>query len=57
LARSRKRRIEYSGAIYYVLDRGDQREDIFRDDQNRQKFLATLGEAGAKTEWSVPRSA
>jgi len=57
LARSRKRRIEYSGAIYYVLDRGDQREDIFRDDQNRQKFLATMGEAGAKTEWSVPRSA
>ena len=35
------------------MNRGDQREDIFRDDQDRQKFLSTLGEACAKTEWQV----
>ena len=34
-----------------VMNRGDQREDIFRDDEDRQKFLSTLGEACAKTEW------
>jgi REP element-mobilizing transposase RayT len=47
---SRKLRIEYPGAMYHVMNRGDQREDIFRDDEDRQKFLSTLGEACAKTE-------
>jgi hypothetical protein len=50
---SRKLRIEYPGAMYDVMNRGDQREDIFRDDQDRQKFLSPLGEACAKTEWQV----
>ena len=27
------------------MNRGDQREVIFRDDEDRQKFLSTLGEA------------
>jgi len=43
---SRKLRIEYPGAMYHVMNRGDQREDIFRDDQDRQKLLSTLGEKG-----------
>ena len=50
---SRKLRIEYPGAMYHVMNRGDQREDIFRDDQDRQKFVSTLGEACAKTEWQA----
>ena len=50
---SRKLRIEYPGAMYHVMNRGNQREDIFRDDQDRQKFLSTLGEACAKTEWHL----
>ena len=50
---SRKLRIEYPGAMHHVMNRGDQREDIFRDDQDRQKFLSTLGEACAKTEWQA----
>jgi hypothetical protein len=50
---SRKLRIEYPGAMYHVMNRGDQREDIFRDDEDREKFLITLGEACAKTEWQV----
>ena len=50
---SGKLRIEYPGAMYHVMNRGDQREDIFQDDQDRQKFLSTLGEACAKTEWQV----
>jgi hypothetical protein len=33
--------------MYHVMNRGDQREDISRDDQDRQKFLSPLGEAGA----------
>jgi len=50
---SRKLRIEYPGAMYHVMNRGDQREDIFRDDENRQRLLSTLGEACGKTDWQV----
>ena len=49
----RKLRIEYAGAMYHVMSRGDQREAIFQDDEDRQKFLMTLGEACQKTEWQV----
>jgi hypothetical protein len=49
----RQPRIEYAGAIYHVMNRGDWREDIFRDDADRERFLATLGEACAKTSWQV----
>jgi putative transposase len=40
---SRKLRIEYPGAMYHVMSRGDQREDIFRDDHDHQKFLEGVG--------------
>ena len=43
--------MEYRGAIYHVMNRGDRREDIFRDDQDRRIFLSTLGEACQKTRW------
>jgi putative transposase len=33
-------RIEYPGAIYHVMNRGDRREPIFRDDTDREYFLA-----------------
>jgi REP element-mobilizing transposase RayT len=46
-------RVEYAGAIYHVINRGNQRQDIFRDDQDRKIFLDTLGEACVKTEWQV----
>ena len=49
----RKLRLEYAGAVYHVLNRGDRREDICQDDQDRGLFLKTLGEACAKTGWQV----
>ncbi|MGV3773414.1 MAG: transposase [Verrucomicrobiales bacterium] len=49
----RKLRVEYPGAIYHVMSRGNQRQNIFRDDQDRFRFLQTLGEACAKTGWQV----
>ena len=48
---ARKFRVQYPGAIYHVMNRGDQREAVFRDDEDRQKLLAALGEACRKTEW------
>ena len=35
------------------MNRGDQREEVFRDDEDRQKLLATLGEACRKTKWAA----
>ena len=32
---ARKVRVEYEGAIYHLINRGDRREDIFRDDEDR----------------------
>jgi putative transposase len=49
----RKLRVEYSGAIYHVMNRGDRREPIFRDDADRQCFLKSLAEACQKTGWRV----
>ncbi len=50
---ARKLRVEYSGAIYHVMNRGDRREPIFRDDADRQRFVETLGDACGKTGWQV----
>jgi putative transposase len=50
---ARKLRVEYPGAIYHVMNRGDRREPIFLDDQDRLKFLDTLAEACGKTAWQV----
>jgi putative transposase len=49
----RQLRIEYPGAIYHVMNRGDHREAIFRDDIDWRRFVATHGEACAKTDWQV----
>lgn len=46
-------RIQYPGAIYHVMNRGDRREPIFRDDPDHRSFLATLAEVCAKTNWQV----
>ena len=50
---ARKLRVEYEGAVYHVINRGDRREPIFKDDEDRLGFVATLGEACAKTGWQV----
>jgi len=38
-------RVEYEGAMYHVMSRGDHGERIFLDDRDRVCFLETLGEA------------
>ena len=49
----RKARVEFAGAIYHLLDRGDRREAIFRDDIDRRGFLRTLAEVCARTGWRI----
>lgn len=50
---ARKLRVEYSGAIYHVMNRGDRGEPIFKDDSDHRLFLETLSEACSKTGWQV----
>lgn len=46
-------RIEYPGAFYHVTARGNRRERIYVDDQDRLTFLRVLGEACEMTGWQV----
>ena len=39
---SRPLRIEFPGAIYHVTSRGDRREPIYRDDDDRRAQLDVL---------------
>lgn len=48
---SRPIRIEFPDALYHVTARGDRREDIFEDDQDRQMFLSTLEQAVTQFNW------
>ena len=50
---ARKLRIQYAGAVYHVLNRGDRREAVFHDDHDRRRFVETLAEACTKTGWQV----
>jgi hypothetical protein len=45
---ARKLRVEYGGAIYHVMNRGDQREPIFKDDRDRRLFLETRGKPAGR---------
>jgi putative transposase len=49
----RKLRVEYPGAIYHVMSRGDRREDIFLNEVDRQDFIKTMAEACLKAEFQV----
>ena len=45
----RKPRVEYAGATYHVMSRGNRQQAVFRTDEDRETFLATLGEACGRT--------
>jgi REP-associated tyrosine transposase len=49
----RQVRIEYEGSTYHVMCRGDRRERIYEDDNDRQMFLATIAEGVQRTGWLV----
>ena len=41
---ARKPRLAFAGAIYHITFRGNERRDIFRDDDDRERFLIALAE-------------
>ena len=44
--------MEFEGATYHVMCRGDRRENIFEDDLDRARFLETLGEGKGPFRWT-----
>lgn len=41
---ARQWRIEFEGALYHILSRGNEQRDIFLEDEDRDCFLDVLGE-------------
>ena len=50
---ARKLRLESEGGVYHVINRGNDRGDIFRSPKARLAFLKCLDEACRKTGWRV----
>ena len=48
---ARKLRLEYPGACYHVINRGNYRADIFREEKTRAAFEVCLFEACAQSGW------
>ena len=48
---ARPLRIEFPGALYHVTSRGNAREPIFLEDDDRRSFLDVLGEAVESSRW------
>ena len=46
----RRIRVQFAGALYHVMARGNERREIFRDDRDRLRFLETLGDAVKRSE-------
>ena len=46
-------RLEYPGAVYHVMSRGHERAAMFRDDEDRERFLRLLGTIAMREGWEV----
>ena len=50
---SRPWRIEYEGALYHLLSRGNEHSDIFVDDKDRGDFLETVREMSQRFDIDI----
>ena len=48
---TRPLRIELAGALYHVTSRGDRRENIYDNDEDREKWLENLGNVCRRFNW------
>jgi REP element-mobilizing transposase RayT len=48
---ARPLRIEFPGALYHITSRGDRREAIYEDDDDREAFLGVLAEVVDRYHW------
>jgi len=47
---ARPLRVEFPGAVYHVMARGNEQRTVFQDDKDRQRFLETLAAAVTQFE-------
>lgn len=52
-AMTRPWRIEFEGAYYHILSRGNERRNIFKDSDDRVSFLETLGKMSERFEVEI----
>lgn len=45
--------MEYAGAVYHVMSRGDRQNLIFRDNRDREIFMDTVSEACVRQGWRI----
>lgn len=50
---ARPLRLEFHGALYHVTSRGDGREAIYLDDDDRATSLGVLGEVTRRFNWTI----
>jgi REP element-mobilizing transposase RayT len=50
---SRPWRIEYEGALYHLLSRGNERSDIYIDEKDRSNFLDAVGEMSERFDIDI----
>ena len=48
---ARQPRIEFEGALHHVMSRGNDGIPIFRDDEDRQRFVSLLAEEIGRSRW------
>jgi putative transposase len=50
---ARQPRVEHAGALHHVMSRGNDGILIFRDDKDRERFLALLAEEIVRSAWTL----
>lgn len=50
---SRPLRLDHAGALWHVTSRGNERREVFRDDEDRREFLRLLGRAVELFGWKL----
>src|SRR5215813_3960948 len=50
---ARPLRLEYPGAVYHVMARGQERSTIFREDADRERFCSILGAVVEDEGWQL----
>lgn len=50
---SRRPRLQFAGAVYHVMARGNRKSTIFQDDEDRRQFLHVVGAAAASYDLRI----
>jgi REP-associated tyrosine transposase len=50
---ARSWRIEYAGAFYHILSRGNQKQNIFADIKDQERFLDIIGEMATRFDIAI----